>query len=173
MPGVDIESNRSLTATEEAKTRKLAELRASGDQRAAIFDEPFTITTGVPRPAKMPSWEPDAPTSPYRDRYAEERSSQAPVTDDWAPPPPVEWRRFTTVTRLPKGDDPGQIMECEWSVQYGSVCVRDFLTRTPIGTSERLHEGDSILAAARKVVREKGKSTAFHDPLPPSTRRTA
>jgi|SRR6516162_8585321 hypothetical protein len=38
-------------AIEEAKTRKLAELQASGDQRAIIFDEPFLIHTGVPRSA--------------------------------------------------------------------------------------------------------------------------
>jgi hypothetical protein len=43
-------------AIEGAKARKLAELRAVGDQRALIFDEPFVITTGVPRPKSRLPW---------------------------------------------------------------------------------------------------------------------
>jgi hypothetical protein len=72
-------------ATEEAKVRKLAELRASGDQRAIIFEQPFVIHTGVPRSAdfqkrsRMPD---DVPTSPYRDRYAKEGKANPPQDDD-------------------------------------------------------------------------------------------
>src|SRR5215813_10088577 len=101
-------------ATEEAKTRKLAELRASGDQRAVIFDEPFLIHTGVPRSAdfRKRSCEPEAPSSPYiPDRYAKERAEAAAARasrdDDglMEPPPPVEWHKFITTVRNPRGDD--------------------------------------------------------------------
>ena len=50
------------------------------------------------------------------------------------------------------------------------LAVKDMEGR-PIGTYQ-LRDGDEILAAARKVVREK-RPSAFHDPLPPPRLRTA
>jgi hypothetical protein len=84
------------------------------------------------------------------------------------PPPPVEWHRFTTVTRNPKNSDPGQIIEALYSVQGGLVAVKD-LKNEPIGTAE-IHRGDDVLAAARKLVREK-RPSGFFDPIPYPYRR--
>jgi hypothetical protein len=73
--------------------------------------------------------------------------------------------KFTTTVRNPDGkSDHGQVDENLYSIQHGTLCVKDMEGR-PIGTYQ-LREGDEILAAARKVVREK-RPSAVHDPCRP------
>jgi hypothetical protein len=80
------------------------------------------------------------------------------------PPPPVEWFKFTTTVRNPDGkNDYGRVDENLYSIQGDTLAVKT-LDGRPIGTLE-LRDGDEILAAARKIVREKGNHTAFWDPL--------
>jgi hypothetical protein len=122
--------------------------------------------------------EPEEPPPSYPDRYAKVRAEEAAARsarDDGGPtepPPPVEWFKFTITVRLPHGkNNYGQIDEYLYSIQ-GDVCLVKSLDGRPIGTLE-LRDGDDILAAARKVVRDKGKHTAFWDPLPPRPRGMA
>jgi hypothetical protein len=153
-------------ATEEAKARKLAELRAIGDQRAVLFEEPFLIHTGVPRPAERKRYEPEEFAPKYPDRYTKERQGRPEPQDDepMEPLPPVEWHKFTTTVRNPDGkNDHGQVDENLYSIQGDTLAVKT-LDGRPMGTLE-LRDGDEILAAARKVVREKGRSGAFWDPI--------
>lgn len=94
------------------------------------------------------------------DTYAKERAEQAARAasrDDaglMEPPEPVTWYTFTTTVRNPDGkNDHGQVYENLYSIQGGVLAVKDMEGRS-IGTYQ-LREGDSILAAARNVVREK------------------
>jgi hypothetical protein len=145
-----------------AKAHKVAQLRQQGDGREVFFDEPLTIVTGVPRPAELPrrAWTPE-PAAPQYPRRDDEHAIRSPAedTEPMMPPPPVEWVRFNTVTRNPKDNDPGQIIEALYSVQGGLLAVKD-LKNEPIGTAE-IHGGDNVLAAARKLVREKRPSGFF------------
>jgi hypothetical protein len=77
----------------------------------------------------------------------------------------VEWFKFTITVRLPHGkNDYGQIDEYLYSIQ-GDVCLVKSLDGRPIGTLE-LRDGDDILTAARRIVREKGKHHSdFWGPL--------
>ena len=158
--------------TERTKERTVAQLRARGEEREILFEpDVLVIETGVPRPDVPWNWapEPAEPQQPYKDRYADERAACPPAqVEPMMPPPPVEWHRFTTVTRNPKNSDPGQIIEALYSVQGGLVAVKD-LKNEPIGTAE-IHRGDDVLAAARKLVREK-RPSGFFDPIPYPYRR--
>jgi hypothetical protein len=80
------------------------------------------------------------------DTYAKERAEQAARAasrDDagvMEPPEPVTWYKFTTTARNPDGkNDHGQVYENLYSIQGGVLAVK----------------GDRILAAARKVVRDR------------------
>jgi hypothetical protein len=154
-------------AVERAKAHKLAALHEQGEQRNILFEPPLVITTGVPRSPEFlrGAWASESPAAQYRDRYTEERAARASRDDDelMEPPPPAEWHRFITTVRNPKGDDPGQIIEAEYSIQFGKVAVRDS-ERRHVGTVE-IHSGDDVMAAARRIVREKRARTAFYDPI--------
>jgi hypothetical protein len=172
----------------EYKASELAKLRAAGETREIIIDEPLVIVTGVPRagrdddycdddyPARIASVSPAHPAPP------EDNTSSARPEDTLSEPPePVvrsesvrsagestsEPRYVRAQVRRPdpEKDDPGEIKEGQYRVEGNLLRVQDMQGRS-LGTAT-LRPGDDIEAAARKILREAhGRHGSFYDPIP-------
>jgi hypothetical protein len=156
-------------ALEEMKAHKIAALRADGDTREVLFEEPFVIETGVPRPETPPDWQPppmsdkDPAHSVHADRRAaaieaETKPPPAPVAE-----PELEWKRVQTQVSPPDERSCGVIIEGSCAVRGSQLHVRDHSGRewtVPLAPS------DNPEIRARKLLREKfGKHHAFNAPI--------
>jgi hypothetical protein len=157
-----------------ARKRKLEELRRNGETREVFFEE-ITIITGVPRPGREPAdYTPPAVPEPPALPIFSKRGAVSPVLPEDTPektPPVAEEqiqipprRIWATVERPSERSPGGVIAEAVYRVEGGSVKVEDLDGRL-LGTAP-IKPGDDIEAAARTILREKKKVSAFYDPIP-------
>jgi hypothetical protein len=85
-----------------------------------------------------------------------------PVAEEQIQIPPR--RIWATVERPSERSPGGVIAEAVYRVEGGSVKVEDLDGRL-LGTAP-IKPGDDIEAAARTILREKKKVSAFYDPIP-------
>jgi hypothetical protein len=135
-------------AVEQAKARKLKELRAAGEVRAVQFDV-MAVATGVCRLGGGEEWTPEprphVPPLPPQDEDKEEAREE--------PRPPIVASYVCVQTRPCRdNDDPGQIMEGWFSVDDGTVTVTDREGRHI--TSRAMIAGEDPAALARLLLRE-------------------
>ena len=143
-------------AVEQAKTRKLKELRAGGEVRAVQFDV-MAVATGVCREGGGDDWKPDPrPPLPAQDEDKEEAREE--------PRPPIVESYVWVQTRPCRddGNDPGEILEGWFSVDEGTVTVTDREGRHI--TSGAMIAGEDPAALARLLLREKGPED-FNRPI--------
>jgi hypothetical protein len=134
---------------EQAQARKLAELRAAGEERAVRFDT-WVVFTGVAAPGEDigEEWKPaPRPPLPPQDEDKEE------VRED-PRPPLVESYLYTQVRPCRDDDDPGQIMEGWYTIDDGHLTLTDREGRHI--TSRAMIAGEDPAALARLLLREKG-----------------
>ena len=142
-------ASKAPVAVEQAQTRKLAELRAAGEEREVRFDT-WVVFTGVPARGEDigEEWKPaPRPPLPHVDEDKEEAREE--------PRPPIVESYVWVQTRPCRDDDdPGQIMEGWFSVDDGTVTVTDREGRHI--TSRAMIAGEDPRALARLLLREKG-----------------
>jgi hypothetical protein len=145
---VSTASNAS-DALEQAQARKLAELRAAGEERAVRFDT-WVVFTGVAAPGEDigEEWKPaPRPPLPPQDEDKEE------VRED-PRPPLVESYVYTQVRPCRDDDDPGQIMEGWYTIDDGHLTLTDREGRHI--TRRAMIVGEDPKALAKALLREKG-----------------
>ena len=169
---------------EAEKQRRIAALRAAGENREIVFDEAPTeygpapigvIVTGVPRRARdgespCENCTCSKPESAYPGaaarRELERKHEPAPAPMPRPTPElaiPTEWHLFRVQIRAGDGvDDPGQIIEGRYGVADDIVYVEDDQGR--LVDRQRLRPGENAAAVAQKILREKwrGKSSDFY-----------
>jgi hypothetical protein len=149
---------------EEAKTDKLAELRAAGDQREVVFAVTMAIT-GVVRPGETadPASVPSAPTfssredAPIRPLLPPPPHAPDEVVEEEAreePQPPVIETYICVQTRAcHDDDDPGEIAEGWFSIDGKVLTVTDANGKY-VGSRAML-EGEDARVAAKQLLRGK------------------
>ena len=139
-------------AVEQAKTRKLKELRAGGEVRAVQFDV-MAVETGVCREGGGEEWKPEprphVPPLPPQDEDKEK------VRED-SRPPLLESYVWTTIRPASDDGDPGAILEGWYSIDEGQLVLTDRGGRYL--TSRAMIAGEDPAALARLLLREKQPS---------------
>ena len=167
---------------EAEKQRRIAALRAAGENREIIFDEPPTeygwapigvIVTGVPRRARdgespCENCTCSKPESAYPGAAAREQERKYEPTPAPMPRPspelplPTEWWPFRVQLRGGNGEnDPGQIIEGRYGVVDDCVYVEDDQGK-PVDM-QRLRPGENAAGVAQRILREKWRGRSFYD----------
>ena len=137
-------------AFEEAKARKLAELRQAGEKREVFFSRTI-ITTGVPRGEPISTAKVEA--DPFlKPRYS--KPDAAPARPVAAVPDMTEAKKITaTIAPIRDERDFGTVIFGSYKVEGGQVHVADqdgrSLGSLPVGPD------DDVEAVARRLLREK------------------
>jgi len=141
-------------AFEEAKARKLAELRQAGEKREVFFSRTI-ITTGVPRgePISTAKVEADPLVTP---RYP--KPDPLPVRPARVAPDMTEAKKITATISPRDERDLGVVFYGQYRVEGGQLHVADdkgqHLTSAPVGPD------DNVEVVARRLLREKMTSVS-------------
>jgi hypothetical protein len=161
-PGDDINA-----VIERLKAGEIEKLRANGETREVIFEEPpegsVIVTTGVPRSDDFGKWNHEPVLAQYPDRYAATTPAIAPKAKP-APVDPVtlEWKRFHLTVTPPSERDQGMIIEAKYAIAGGELRLA-FQGRV---YAEQIGLNDDALVAARKLLRSKyGRHGEFYGAL--------
>jgi hypothetical protein len=153
---------------EETKAARLAALRAQGDGREILFEEPELLVTGVPRSDDFGKWKYEHFEPQYPDRYAATTPVQSRKgDDDIAGVPdsaPSEWKSIRVQVAAPNENTghPGTVIEGEYAAAGGEVQVR-YEGKL---YAEAIKPGDDPVAVARRLLRAKwDKHGAFYDDI--------
>jgi hypothetical protein len=149
------------TAIERLKAREIEKLRANGETREIVFEDPdySVIVTGVPRHGEYGKWKPELLEAQHPSRYETvQPREEAPAPSK---PAPLEWKRVQTQFSPPDERSCGIIVEGARAVAGTQLHVRDHAGQTWVIPLN----GDPD-AQARKLLREKfGKHHAFNAPI--------
>jgi hypothetical protein len=170
------------------RARKVAELRAAGETREILFEEPgpdevAMIVTGVPRRGRD---DPDDPPvqahkaskpdteNPRRSegealRLSESDSLCATFARPEPEPEPSEPRPIMVQIRAPDERDVAGVI-ARGVYRYTDNMVRVWDTEGELLGSAPLRPGDDPQAAAKKLLREKCGGTGFYAPISPPRR---
>jgi hypothetical protein len=142
-------------AVEAAKTEKLKELRATGDQREVVFDV-TEVVTGVCRAgenAGAPAWKPaPRPVLPSPDSAPDPNVSHGRHLEE-PQPPVIETYVQVQIRPCHDDDDAGEIAEGWFSIDGKVLTVTDASGKY-VG-SHALLKGEDARVVAKKVLREK------------------
>jgi hypothetical protein len=140
------------TVIASLKSREIERLRASGEGRAIIFEEPTIIVTGVPRRAGgAVEWK-DEKFRPFADRYATPgKPPAAPRKPPAADPAALVWKPFRLTASPPDERSCGVIIEARYAISDGELIVA-FQGKQ---YAQSLGPNDDELAAARKLLKQK------------------
>jgi hypothetical protein len=158
---------------ESAKADKLAELRAAGEQREIIFEEPMVIDTGVPRHEDFgKDWAPLLPTDRYHRHDAASDEPRAPAmvrpSEESEPYEGPHHIHVQVRGSDPDKGDPGAIAEGSFTISSGGIVrVRDAEGQL-LGTHV-LQPMEDAAGVARRILREKKSPVQFWNPLPYTT----
>jgi hypothetical protein len=162
-PVVEREGEDIDTAIERLKAREIEKLRADGETREIVFEEPdpSVIWTGVPRHGEFGKWKHEL-FEAFPDRYATTTTTpprkEAPAPSNTAP---LEWTRIQTQFSPPDERSCGIIVEGARAVAGNQLHVRNHEGRTWVIPLK----GDPDVQA-RRLLREKfGKHHAFNRPI--------
>jgi hypothetical protein len=101
----------------QAKSAKLAAVRADGDAREILFEEPEILVTGVPRSDDFGNWKYEHVGPQYPDRYAAtSRVLPRRNVEHIVPEPPEPtWKPILIQVVAPdeKSGHPGTVIEAE------------------------------------------------------------
>jgi hypothetical protein len=179
--GIAVTTHSTITL-EQAKERKLAELRANGEKREIYFDE-IVFNTGVPRVGDDDSepvvqatdtsktWKCFDCGQSFPKHITHHNCRPAPAPQ--APPPrsvqaepkPEAPRRYLWVQTSPAGEgNPGEIEEGEYLVEGDMVYVWD-ARGNHLGRLS-LAPGEDPARAARSLLRDKTRKSDFNRSLP-------
>jgi hypothetical protein len=147
-------ASQLAAAVEAAKTDKLKELRAAGDQREVVFDVTMVVTgvckhgeaTGEPWKPMSPPYVPRA-SSPVPEANEEEAVREEPR------PPIIESYVQVQVRQCQDDDDPGEIAEGWFSIDDGVLTVTD--TNGKYVGSRAMLEGEDARVVAKQLLRGK------------------
>jgi hypothetical protein len=160
-PVVEREDEDIDTAIERLKMREIEKLRANGETREIVFEEPdySVIITGVPRHGEYGKWKPELLEAQYPSRYETVQPSKE------APPPSkpasLEWKRVQTQFSPPDERSCGIIVEGARAIAGNQLHVRDHAGQTWVIPLN----GDPDVQA-RRLLREKfAKNHAFNAPI--------
>jgi hypothetical protein len=158
-------ATEARSKVEGAKADKLAELRATGDQREVVFDVTL-VTTGVMRCGEGPVSEPWKPTAPpYLPRSSP--MVTAPSDEKEAvraePEPVIESYVQVQVRQCCNDDDAGEISEGWYSIANGQLTLTDASGK--FITSRAIAAGEDPKTLARMLLREKRTPSDFNRPL--------
>jgi hypothetical protein len=144
-------ASKAFAAVEQAQARKLAELRAAGEEREVRFDT-TVVVTGVAAPGEDigEEWKP-APRPDVAEPLLHEDEDS--LRREEPQPPIVESYVWVQTRPCRDDDDPGQIMEGWFSVDDGTVTVTDREGRYI--TSRAMIAGENPRDVARALLREK------------------
>ncbi len=163
-PGEDIDA-----VIERLKAREIEKLRANGETREILFEEPpecSVIVTGVPRNGEFTKWKQESFGAEYPSRYATTRTVPPRKDAHTCPDAPAAlvWTRFLTTIAAPKDErDCGIVAEARYTVDGKMLHVEDQQGRI---FSQEIRPGDNVEHAARRLLREKfGKHHAFNAPI--------
>jgi hypothetical protein len=133
-------------------------LRAQGDGREILFEEPELLVTGVPRNDDFGNWKYEHFGPQYPDRYAVTTTALPRKGDDGnvlKPPQPAsgEWKsvRVQVVAQDEKSGHPGTVIEAE----YAQVGIEVRVKYEGRGYAEAIKPGDDPVAVARRLLRAK------------------
>jgi hypothetical protein len=150
-------ASKAPVAVEQAQTRKLAELRAAGEEREVRFDT-WVVFTGVPAPGEDigEEWKPEPrPSLPHVDEDKEEAREE--------PRPPIVESYVWVQTRPCRDDnDAGEIAEGWFSVDDGQLVLTDREGR--FVTTRAMIKGEDPKALAKALLCEKQPSD-FNSPI--------
>jgi hypothetical protein len=152
---------------EETKAARLAALRAQGDDREILFEEPELLVTGVPRSDDFGKWKYEHLRPLYPDRYADGTLLRKGDDGGVPKPPqpaPSEWKSIRVQVAAPNENsgDPGRVIEAEYVAVGNQVRVR----YDGKGYVETFTLGDDPVAIARRLLRAKwDKHGAFFDDI--------
>jgi hypothetical protein len=143
-------ASKAPAAVEQAQTRKLAELRAAGEERAVRFDT-TVVVSGVAAPGEDigEEWKP-APRPDVAEPLLHEDEDS--LRREEPRPPIVESYVWVQTRPCAADDDPGQIMEGWYSIDDGHVVLTDREGRHI--TSRAMIAGEDPAALARLLLRE-------------------
>src|SRR5262249_53933723 len=146
-------------AFEEAKARKLAELRQAGEKREVFFSRTI-ITTGVPRGEPISTAKVEA--DPFlKPRYS--KPDAAPARPVAAVPDMREAKRIMATIAPRDERDCGVAFYGSYKVEGGQVYVADqdgrSLGSMPVGPD------DNVEVVARRLLRQKLTGNGFDGPL--------
>jgi hypothetical protein len=151
---------------EKARGNRIAALRAGGEKREVVFEDPLLIVTGVPRNTEFGKWTGETFKPQYPDRYATTTTAPQPVAHEpKAPEPPPMWKRITTQISPPDERSTGVVAEGKFAIIDGQVHVHD-PWGNPLG-SIAVKPTDDPAPIARKLLRDKTaqKWSAFYAPI--------
>jgi hypothetical protein len=162
---------------ELAKADKVAELRAAGERREIVFDEPMVLITGVPRCDEDYEDPPIAKAPRPEDFHARRQVSEAlsavskPAPSTPAPrsveepAEPLVTHRIHVQVAPPTDNDPGSVIEGSFTVSANGT-LRVYGADSNLLGTEHLRPEANAGAAARRVLREKKAPTQFWGPIP-------
>jgi hypothetical protein len=142
-------ASKAPAAVEQAQARKLAELRAAGEEREVRFDT-WVVFTGVPARGEDIGEE----WKPVRDVAEPLLHEDEDSLRREEPRPPIVESYVWVQTRPCRddGSDPGQIMEGWYSIDDGHVVITDREGRYI--TSRAMIASEDPAALARLLLRE-------------------
>jgi len=138
---------------EKAKADQIAALRANGEMREIVFEDPTVVVTGVPRGDNFGKWKEEVLVAQYPDRYAvaDRPTATAPAKSTPVDPTVLEWKPFHLTVTPPSERDTGMIIEAKYAIAGGELRL-SFQGRV---YAEQIGPNDDALVAARKLLRSK------------------
>ena len=136
---------------EKTRAAKLATIRAAGEKRDVIFDEPTIVVTGVPRAPDFCAIKSDAPQA-WPSAPESPSVTVAPLLSV-SPVENIDSTYVWVTKRPPKhDDDPGEVMDGYYSVTDGELMLTDSGHRHL--ASRKLRQGEAALDVARQLLRK-------------------